>query len=146
MDQSEHGLAGYSGGGWFVVYALLRRPGAFARYLAGAPALYFCNNLIWEIEERYAAEHDDLPGQLFFGIGDREMTTDNHFGCFSSTAKMVELLTFRNYPSLQMDVKIFLGESHETAHPSVIGTGVRALWGKKIAASPPEGYDRSHNS
>lgn len=136
MDPDEHGLEGYSAGGWFVVYGLLTRPGAFSKYLAGAPALSFCHRLIFEIEARYAAEHDDLAGHLFTGAGDGEMTVDPELGCFSSMAAMVELLSFRSYPSLQLTVKILPGESHETALPGLIGAGARALWNEKIA--PPE--------
>ena len=136
MDPDEHGLEGFSAGGWFVVYGLLTRPGAFSKYLAGAPALSFCHKLIFEIEARYAAQHDDLTGHLFMGAGDGEMTVDPALGCFSSMAAMVELLSFRKYPSLHLTVKILQGESHHTSRPQLIGAGARALWDKKIA--PPQ--------
>ena len=130
MDPDEHGLEGYSAGGWFVVYGLLTRPGAFSKYLAGAPALSFCHQLIFEIEAQYAAEHDDLAGHLFTGAGDGEMTVDPELGCFSSMAAMVELLSFRSYPSLQLTVKILPGESHQTALPGLIGPGATSAVGQ----------------
>jgi predicted alpha/beta superfamily hydrolase len=133
MDPSEHGLTGYSAGGWFVLYAMFMRPQAFAKYLAGAPAVSWCNGVLFEIEERFAAENDDLAAQLFCGIGDSEMTVDAVLGCLSSMAKMVELLTFRAYPSLDVTVKLFAGETHATTWPLAIGSGTRALWGDKIA-------------
>jgi predicted alpha/beta superfamily hydrolase len=136
MDPDDHGLEGYSAGGWFVVNAMFTRPGGFAKYLAGAPSLYFCRNLVFEIEDRYAAEHDDLRADIFFGIGDLEMTVDHVFGCLSSTAKMVELLSFRAYPSLRMTVRVFPGESHATARPHVIGAGARSLWSNTISPTP----------
>src|SRR5262249_28847537 len=83
MRSDDQALEGASAGGWFVMYALFTRPGAFAKYIAGAPSLYYNQDLIWEIEEQFAATHDDLPAQLFFGIGDQEMTVDHHIGCFS---------------------------------------------------------------
>lgn len=132
MDPDDHALEGFSAGGWFAVYALLMRPGAFAKFIAGAPSLYFCQDLIWKIEEEYAAAHDDLPGKLFFGIGDGEMTVDAHIGCFSSMAKMVERLTFRNYPSLELTAKIFPGETHTTGRAPAISNGVRVLWGDSL--------------
>jgi predicted alpha/beta superfamily hydrolase len=132
MDEHGHALEGYSAGGWFVVYALLQRPGAFVGYLAGAPALYFCNDLIWSLEEEHAAAHDDLPGRLFMGAGDGEMTVEFYFGCFSSMAKMVERLTLRGYPSLDLSVKIFPGASHATGRPFAISAGVQSLWGDAL--------------
>jgi predicted alpha/beta superfamily hydrolase len=136
MDPDEHGLEGFSAGGWFVMYGLLTRPGGFSKYLAGAPALSFCNKLIFEMEMRYAAEHDDLPGHLFMGAGDGEMTVDPALACLSSMAAMAEVLSFRNYPSLRLTVKIMPGESHQTARPGLIGAGARSLWDMKIA--PPQ--------
>jgi predicted alpha/beta superfamily hydrolase len=134
FDPHDHGLEGYSAGGWFVTYAMLKRPGAFTKYIAGAPSLYFCNDLIWTIEEEYAATHDDLAAQLYFGAGDLEMTVEYYFGCFSSMAKMVERLTLRKYASLDLTVKIFPGESHATGRPFALGGGVRSLWGEGIQA------------
>jgi predicted alpha/beta superfamily hydrolase len=128
MRGDDHALEGYSAGGWFVMYALFTRPGSFAKYIAGAPSLYYNQGLIWEIEEEFAATHDDLSAQLFFGIGDEEMTVDHQIGCLSSMARMVETLGFRRYPTLNMTVKIFPGESHATALPFVIGSAVQSLW------------------
>jgi predicted alpha/beta superfamily hydrolase len=143
MEADDHALEGYSAGGWFVMYALFTRPGAFAKYIAGAPALYFSNDLIWEIEEQFAATHDDLPAQLFLGAGDGEMTADFWLGCLSSMARMVETLSLRRYPSLDMTAKIFPGESHMTGLPFVISNAVQSLWGGRIlnpalALLPPE--------
>jgi predicted alpha/beta superfamily hydrolase len=132
MDERDQAIEGYSAGGWFVVYALFQRPGAFAKYLAGAPALYFCSDLIWQIEEDYAERNDDLTAQLFFGAGDRELAVEFYFGCFSSMAKMVERLSLRSYASLVLDVRIFPGESHLTGRPFAISAGVHSLWGDAI--------------
>jgi predicted alpha/beta superfamily hydrolase len=132
MDPDDHAIEGYSAGGWFVLYTMFTRPGGFAKHIAGAPAGYYCQNLLWEIEQQYADEHDDLRAQLFLGVGDGEMTTDHYFGCLSSTARMVELLSFRKYPSLELTATIYPGETHATSLPSVLAGGVRALWGDAI--------------
>ncbi len=129
-DPDDHALAGHSGAGWFVMYALFSRPGSFAKYVAGAPSLYFSRDLIWQLEERYAAGNDDLDVTLFLGVGDAEMTApEAAFGCFSSMAKMAEILTCRRYPSLQLTVKVFPGETHASARPFVLSNAVRSLWG-----------------
>jgi predicted alpha/beta superfamily hydrolase len=138
MDPDGHGLFGYSAGGAFVGYALFARPGAFAKYICGSPALYLSNGAIFKLEEQYAAEHDDLPADVFFGAGDAEITEPliAGYGCVSSMAKMAETLSFRGYPSLRLTVKIFPGEIHQTAMHSVLVWGVRSLWSDAILAGP----------
>lgn len=136
MDPVDHALEGCSAGGWFTLYTMFTRPGAFSKYIAGAPALYYCQDLIWRIEEEYAAAHDDLVADLFLATGDAEMTTDFIFSCFSAMAKMIERLSFRAYPSLKLRYKILLGETHASCLPHVLSSGVRELWGDSIVAHP----------
>jgi predicted alpha/beta superfamily hydrolase len=126
----DHGLTGFSGGGMFVVYALLSRPEAFRGYICGSPGLYNCEETIFAIEERYAAEHDDLPAHVFFGAGDGEILQPGiaAFGCVSSMARMAEVLSLRGYPSLRLEAKIFPGEDHATAYPPILSWGIRSLW------------------
>lgn len=133
MDPRDHALLGVSAGGWFVTYSLFSRPEAFTRYIAIAPSLSFCSDILFEVESRYAAEHDDLDADLFLGVGDGEMTVDHTLGILSSTARMVEMLSFRDYPSLRMTAKIFPGETHATVTPVAIPWGVRSVWGDTLA-------------
>ena len=69
MDPLDHGLFGFSQGGTFVGYTLFTRPGAFARYICGSPALNSSNHRIFELEQEYAAKNADLPVSVFFGAG-----------------------------------------------------------------------------
>jgi predicted alpha/beta superfamily hydrolase len=128
MDRNDQALFGFSAAGWFVLYTMLTRPSAFTKYIAGSPALYFCHNLIFDIEAAFAAKHTDLRTDLFLGAGEGEIVTDSAFGILSSMVKMAELLALREYPSLRMTVKIFPGETHATATPVAIGSGVRSVW------------------
>jgi predicted alpha/beta superfamily hydrolase len=130
MDPDDHAIEGFSAGGFFVVYALFSRPGAFAKYVASAPALYWSNDLIWQLEAAHAETHDDLKGALFLGTGEGEMTgPDSVIGCFSSMARLAEILTARSYPSFGLNVRGFAGETHTTVRPLVIGSAMRTLWG-----------------
>ena len=134
MDANDHCLEGHSAGGWFVVYTLLTRPESFKSYIASSPALSFCGGMLFDIETVYAKEHDDLQAGLFLGIGDQEMTEtpDHILGCFSSTARMAEILTFRKYPSLYLNAKVFAGETHASARAPIIAYGVRSIWGPTL--------------
>ena len=58
---NDRTLWGYSSGGVFALYALFEKPNLFQRYIIvdGFEDVYF------EIEETYAAQHTDLPVRLF---------------------------------------------------------------------------------
>jgi uncharacterized protein len=133
MDPADQGLLGFSQGGTLVGYALFARPGAFARYICGSPVLNSCNFYIFQQEEEYAADHDDLPASVFFGAGEREMTDYGVSGIVSSMARMAETLFIRGYPSLKLEARVFPGESHDTVLPLVLRWGVRSVWGDKLA-------------
>jgi predicted alpha/beta superfamily hydrolase len=130
MDPEDQALFGFSLGGSFVGYSLFARPGAFAKYICGSPALGVSGGAIFAAEEEYAATHDDLPAAVFFGAGDAEMTEPliPGYGIVSSMGKLVETLSIRGYPSLRLTAKIFPGERHATAMHSVLSWGVRSLW------------------
>ena len=135
MEPDDHGLVGCSAGGTFVGFALFARPGAFARYICGCPYLNAGNFAIFGLEERYAAEHDDLPARVFFGAGEAEITEERtpEFGIASSMVKLAETLSYRKYPSLGLTVKVFPGEGHASVLPLVFSWGVRSVWADRIA-------------
>jgi predicted alpha/beta superfamily hydrolase len=129
MAPDDHVLFGHSHGGMFATYAIFARPGAFSRYICSSPTLYFGDGRLFELEQQYAAIHDDLPAHVFFGAGEDEMTSEGaEFGFVSSMAKMAETLSFRGYPSLQLTAKIFPGESHQTVTVPLLRSAVRSLW------------------
>jgi predicted alpha/beta superfamily hydrolase len=130
-DPADHGLLGHSYGGTFVAYSLFARPGAFRRYIAGSPLLYTGNSGVFDLEERYARENDDLPASVFFGAGGSEITEKyiSAYGCVSSMIRMVETLTAREYPSLQLAMSIFADDTHQNALHPAISRGVRSVWG-----------------
>jgi predicted alpha/beta superfamily hydrolase len=135
IDPDDHAIIGFSQGGTFVAYSLFARPGAFAKYILGSGALWQANGAIFDLEERYAAEHDDLPAQVFIATGEAEVTEPfiDASGLASSTIRLAETLGFRRYPSLRLTVKVFPGESHGTMFPHLLGWGVRTVWGDLVA-------------
>jgi predicted alpha/beta superfamily hydrolase len=135
MDPDEHAIVGFSQGGTFVAHAIFARPGAFAKYIVGSGALWQSHGAIFKLEQEYAAQHDDLPADVFIGAGDAEITEPfiQAMGLVSSTVRLAETLSFRKYPSLKLTVKIFPGESHLTAFPHILSWGVRSLFGDVVA-------------
>lgn len=126
----EHALYGHSAGGMFAAYAMLRRPDAFGKVILGSPYLAGVDDAVSKEEARYSLTHRDLPVEVFVGTGDQEMS--EWFlaasGIVSSTAKLVETLQLRRYPSLRLTARIYSGENHYTTPPRVISDGIRTLW------------------
>ena len=60
---------GHSLGGLFGTYALLHAPDTFTRYVIGSPSLWWHDKEMLDREAAYAAMHDDLAADVFFGIG-----------------------------------------------------------------------------
>jgi predicted alpha/beta superfamily hydrolase len=135
FDDDQHGLAGFSAGGHFVGYALLSRPEAFGRYLAGSPALSGCEDLLFTLEAEYAASHGDLAAKVFFGAGEAELA-DPYIAAadvVGSMTRMTQLLRLRNYPSLELTSRLYPGQTHGSAASYAFSEGLRALY----PATPP---------
>jgi predicted alpha/beta superfamily hydrolase len=124
----DHCLAGYSAGGTFVAYSLFARPGGFTRFICGSGSL----DCVWPLEERYAAEHDDLPAHVFLAAGEGEPTDHLGWNNVSSIARLAELLSIRKYPSLDLTLRIFPGETHKTMLGPLLSWGVRSVWGDEL--------------
>ncbi len=127
----DNALWGYSGGGVFCTYALLSRPEAFQRYICGSPGLYSGNKELFRLEKEYAKSHEDLEARAFFSVGEGEAVEGgimSALGVVSSTARMVEILTLRNYPSLALEFEVLPGEDHLSALPRSLAVGLRAIW------------------
>jgi uncharacterized protein len=126
----DHGLVGFSGGGHFVGFALLSRPAAFGRYLAGSPALSGCEDLLFTMEADYAATHDDLVAKVFLGAGEAELA-DPYVAAadvVGSMTRMSQVLRIRNYPSLELTSRLYPGQTHGSALSYSLSEGLRTLY------------------
>jgi predicted alpha/beta superfamily hydrolase len=130
MDAEDHGLMGHSGGGMFASYALFARPGAFRRYIIGSPSSNAVERSAFRLEAAYAADHDDLKADVFFGAGEAEISKLGlaAWGIVSAPVLMAETLVLRQYPSLKLTTRIFPGKDHLSVMPDIISEGVRAVW------------------
>ena len=125
----ERGLAGYSRGGNFAIYALLANPGSFSHYLIASPALWWDNQTIqavWEdtpvmfdFEARYAETHQDLEARVFLAVAkDEELN-------MPLTSTFHSFLLSRGYPSLEIDYQVFVDETHLSVIPAIVSRGLR---------------------
>jgi hypothetical protein len=61
VDPARQSLFGHSLGGLFVVHTLLRRPGAFASYIAASPAIWWSDGIVLQPETAFEAHIDQHP-------------------------------------------------------------------------------------
>lgn len=147
IDQDNSTLVGDSLGGLFTLYALLKKPAMFNRYVIGSPVIFRDKDLMWDLEEHCASEHQDLNAHVFIGVGGEEDNKPYHFpeefrGHLSNidyvqdSCKMAEKLISRNYPSLKVSYLVFEGETHMSVISPLINRGLRMVFqditGKKV--------------
>ena len=128
LDLDDQGYAGHSGGGQFGLYVLLNKPESFHKYIISSPAAY----QTWlDMEARYFEKHRDLKAKVFLSAGEEEFAhpiwSGSQIG--STVATMADRLMVRNYPSLELTVRIFPGEDHLSVIPIAFTRGIRTLWG-----------------
>lgn len=121
---------GYSLGGLFGAYALFTAPGMFQRMILVSPSLWWDDGLIAKYEESYAAKHQSLPVRLFMSDGELEAAT-----MLSSMRQLASTLTRRKYAGLQLNTRIFEGESHPSTFPVAITRGLRTVFAPGDEAS-----------
>lgn len=138
---------GHSFGGLFGTYVLLREPAVFRSYIIASPSLWWDNDAIFTLEERYAQEHDDLAATVYFGIGADEthegrlreaqnMPPDQrakagarYIDMVADMVRMTQRLQQRRYPALNLRSETFPGEFHITVPPLALSRGLRYAFG-----------------
>jgi predicted alpha/beta superfamily hydrolase len=128
----ENTLFGFSGGGTFCVYSLLANPEGFSGYICASSDPAAQDGALFRMERQYAASHHDMRAKLFLSAGEEELT-DPHvaaYGLVSGTSRLAEVLSTRNYPSLDLHARIIPGEVHDTSGAAAaMHWGLTALWG-----------------
>jgi predicted alpha/beta superfamily hydrolase len=129
VDDSDQTLVGASLGGLFALHCLLTRPGAFQRFIAISPAIYWADRLLIRLEAELAAKADDLPARLFLAAGGLEEAHDPRQGFVSNLYQLEARLRQRAYPSLDMALRIFEGETRMSVFPGAVTRGLGAVFG-----------------
>jgi hypothetical protein len=119
VSSADRGLAGYSDGGLFTLYALFRAPGLFQRYFAGSPSMW--EQLFLE-EVDYASTHTDLPGKLLITAGMNELELLENLNIF------LNHLRSRKYPRLELLTRFFEDEGHSSAYPASVSRALSTLY------------------
>lgn len=118
-SSKDRGLAGYSYGGLFTLYALFDAPQLFTRYYAGSPTMF---EKLFEYEENYASVHGDMKARLFLTAGSKES------GVLEPLRRMLACLQSRMYPSLELMTHVFEDEGHLSAWAASVNRALCVLY------------------
>lgn len=125
----DRALAGSSLGAALALHALFTRPGAFARYLAISPSLWWASRYLIELEGSYARTHDDLDAQIYLCVGEAEEAQAPDVRMVSELQAFAERLDGRAYPSLSLATEVLANETHVSVFNAGISNGIRRLFG-----------------
>jgi predicted alpha/beta superfamily hydrolase len=137
---------GHSLGGLFGAYVLVNRPDTFARYIIGSPSLWWDRRVVFAQEREYATTHDDLPADVFLGIGaletnegrareasrldeeSRALASAIDLDMVADMQEFVDQLADRGYPNLRLTGAVFPDEFHITVPFLVLSRGLRRVF------------------
>jgi len=79
VDNSNRTLVGHSLGGYFCLFQMMefRDAPIFKNIIALSPSIYWSDLELIEMEQKVKDENDDLPFNLYIGIGEQEGVTLN---------------------------------------------------------------------
>lgn len=115
VSTTDRGLAGYSLGGLFTLYALFEVPETFQRYFAGDPSV---RDHLFDQEAAVAATRHDLRAKVV-------LTTT---GAGEQARRLVDRLRSRAYSGLDVDLRPLQGESHSSGYAASVSLALRLLY------------------
>ena len=120
-NPGHQSLAGDSGGGFFVLYALLQKPGLFRGIVCGSPANWVRPSILNDIEKQFAESGKSLPANVYIAFGALE-------GDWVKPAEdFYRLLESRNYEGLTLKFELLDGETHTSVLARTLMTGLRHI-------------------
>ena len=124
-DPASRVLAGYSFGGFFVLYALFHQPHLFKGYIAGSPSLWYGDKVAFTYEAAYAAAQSVLPVYLYLGMGGEEEKADSTM--VSDFYQFAARLESRKYEGLVLTRHVVENCAHCASAAPLFQAGVQAV-------------------
>jgi predicted alpha/beta superfamily hydrolase len=137
---SDRTIIGHSYGGLFATYVLLTEPALFKRYVIVSPSIWYANRVALTMEETAAQSGIRPDARVFFGVGSLESSVMS-----DDLTEMYRRLRSRNYPRLQMTLRIFDAERHNSVFPAAVTRGLLTVFDRQGTAPPPIEPDAEGN-
>jgi predicted alpha/beta superfamily hydrolase len=128
-DPTKRMLSAHSLGASFGAWVLLTKPEVFSSYILTSPSLWFKNELIFSLEEKYAAQHKALKADVFIATGALE--TPEHgmnYNMVDGHQRFLTRLRSRNYQGLRINDEIVSGTDHFPTFPVSLEKGLRWIY------------------
>lgn len=133
------GLFGYSYGGLFTLYALMRQSSMFQRYGAGSPGVLHPDSQIFRLEQQIADGGSGFGDvQLHLTINELEITGRSH--CYRDLgiqfARLIDKLYLSGHEGLEFSARILPSDTHMTGFTQSFLSYIRCCYGAPV---PPGG-------
>jgi uncharacterized protein len=133
------GLFGYSYGGLFTLYALMRQSSMFQRYGAGSPGVLHPDSQIFRLEQQVADSGAGFAGvQLHLTLNELEITGRSH--CYRDLgiqfARLIDKLYLSGHAGLEFSARILPNDTHMTGFTQSFLSYIRCCYGAPV---PPGG-------
>ncbi|GAA2629348.1 alpha/beta hydrolase-fold protein [Actinomadura fulvescens] len=140
LDPDDRGLAGFSLGGLFTCWALVRRPEGFRRFLAVSPSLWWDEHLL--LDPRRTPVTDRENSDVYLAVGRREDSPDHGWPlipapmreALSGLDMVTDLAGFtdrlRRQPNVELRSEVIPDEQHATVWPAAMTRGLVHLYGR----------------
>lgn len=125
-------LIGHSYGGLFGTFVLLTEPALFERYVIVSPSLWYANRVVLTMEEAAARNGIRPDARVFFGVGELESPVMS-----DDLTQLYRNLRARNNPRLDMSMRIFEGERHNSVFPAAVTRGLLTVFDRLGRQSEP---------
>jgi predicted alpha/beta superfamily hydrolase len=132
VDPVDRTIIGHSYGGLFATYVLLTEPALFKRYIIVSPSLWYANRIALTMEEQAAASGPRPNARVFLSVGELEDSTMPN-----DLTALFKKLKSRGNPSLELTLRIFEGERHNSVFPAAVTRGLLTVFDAPATSQPP---------
>ena len=130
-DKSNRILSGHSLGGSFGAWVLITKPSLFRGYILTSPSLWYKDDLIFDLEEKFAKNNKSLNKIVYIATG--AMETPEHGmrnDMVDGHVRFVKRLRSRKYGGLDISDEIVEGTDHNSTYPVGLTKGLSLIYRK----------------
>jgi predicted alpha/beta superfamily hydrolase len=135
IEPGATGLFGYSYGGLFSLYAMMRRSPMFRRYGAGSPGVLCADSQIFLLERDIARSGLPFDGvRLHLTVNELEITGRSHVyrDLGIQFARLIDQLWVSDHAGLEFAARILPADSHMTGFTQSFLSYLRACYGAPV--------------
>lgn len=129
---NDRTIIGHSYGGLFATYVLLTEPALFKRYVVVSPSIWYANRIALTMEQAAADSGIRPDARVFFAVGALESSVMS-----DDLTELYRRLRSRNNARLDMTLRMFEGERHNSVFPAAVTRGLLTVFDRQGREPPP---------